>query len=176
MLNLADLCKLLEDRQVTIIATRDIEELEIAGLKVGPLKKGNEIKIAFWAAKILVEKGYAKYKEGEFMTLTDLSKAYWAESIQDGRRLAPLPSGFYFKLKHYLESLRKSDLFKAEEFTRAYGFARDLIECRIRKILNLAMSPHDQEVLDTLTEEEKILYEKIKFEVEKWKTEILGKI
>ena len=46
---------MFENSPIRVIANRNSPEIELAGLKIGPLQEGVEIEVRFWAAEQLAK-------------------------------------------------------------------------------------------------------------------------
>lgn len=107
------------------------------------------------------------------MDLVSLNKIQWKEPIQVGMRLSTLPEYFYPRLRRFLAQLKEEavrDASVAEKYSKAVRLAQDIIECRLKKIVNLAASPEQTEdILKTFSREEKILYDTLHSLVSEWK-------
>lgn len=52
-----------EHSPVKIIANRNIPEIKLPGIDVGPFEEGNEYEIQFWIAKELEKAGIARFRQ-----------------------------------------------------------------------------------------------------------------
>jgi DNA replication initiation complex subunit (GINS family) len=63
---------------------------------------------------------------------------------------------------------------KMKEYERAMNNARDIIDCRLRKIISLASSfGQTSQILENLSGEERLLYERLFGLIEEWRQAIL---
>jgi hypothetical protein len=167
-----------ENTTVRIVAVRKLHKITIAGVAVGPLEEGKEFEIKNWIASKLVKSGYAKYQGEYTMDVVALNKIHWRETkLQTGRRISSLPEFFYPKLRRYLGELKEKAVKDASftiEYDRASKLARDVINCRLKKIVSLSASPQQTvSVLRSLSKEERILYEDLRSKVLEWDSKIL---
>lgn len=162
-----------ENAPVRIVAVRNVSEIKVAGTVVGPYDEGREFEVKYWVAWELVKSGFARFLEGYPMDLVSLNKIQWKEPIQVGMRLSTLPEYFYPRLRRFLAQLKEEavrDASAAEKYSKAVRLAQDIIECRLKKIVNLAASPEQTEdILKTFSREEKILYDTLHSLVSEWK-------
>jgi DNA replication initiation complex subunit (GINS family) len=74
-----------------------------------------------------------------------------------------------------LKELSKQDQVKLRELERTETLVRDIVNCRIRKIVSLAASPTpSEELMQALTFEERILYSILNKTIVEWKSKLLG--
>ena len=162
-----------ENAPVRIVAVRNVSEIKVAGTVVGPYDEGREFEVKYWVAWELVKSGFARFLEGYPMDLVSLNKVQWKEPIQVGMRLSTLPEYFYPRLRRFLAQLKEEavrDASAAEKYSKAVRLTQDVIECRLKKIVNLAASPEQTEdILKTFSREEKILYDTLHSLVSEWK-------
>ncbi len=80
-------------------------------------------------------------------------------------------------LRRHLAELRESskqDQVKLRELEKTESLVRDIVNCRIRKIVSLAASPTpSEELIQGLTYEERVLYSVLNKTIEEWKTKLL---
>ena len=162
-----------ENAPVRIVAVRNVSEIKVAGTVVGPYDEGREFEVKYWVAWELVKSGFARFLEGYPMDLVSLNKIQWKEPIQVGMHLSTLPEYFYPRLRRFLAQLKEEavrDASAAEKYSKAVRLTQDVIECRLKKIVNLAASPEQTEdILKTFSREEKILYDTLHSLVSEWK-------
>ncbi|MFH0749060.1 MAG: hypothetical protein V1915_03990 [Candidatus Bathyarchaeota archaeon] len=166
-----------QNSTVKIVAIGNLQELSVAETIVGPLLEGKEYAMRFWIALELVKAGYARLYEDDAMTFSSLNKIHWRETkLQSGRQVSPLPEFFYPKLRRYLEELKRkvaSDASLAIEYTQASRLAQDIINCRLKKIINLATYSQTEGILKALTKEERSIFEGVETMVSNWTSEVL---
>jgi hypothetical protein len=167
-----------ENATARIIALRNLQELKIAGVTVGPLKAGKELETKNWIASELVKAGYARFHDEYSMNIVSLNKIHWRETkLQTGRRISSLPEFFYPQLRRCLRELKEkavSDASFAIEYDRAEKLARDIVNCRLKKIVSLSSSPSQTEnILRSLSKEERNLYSDLRSRVLEWNSKIL---
>ena len=74
-----------------------------------------------------------------------------------------------------LKELSKQDQVKLRELERTENLVRDIVNCRIRKIVSLAASPTpSEELIQGLTYEERTLYTLLNKTINEWKGKLLG--
>jgi DNA replication initiation complex subunit (GINS family) len=81
-------------------------------------------------------------------------------------------------LRRHLVELKdesRQDQVKLRELERTETLVRDIVNCRIRKIVSLAASPTpSEELMHGLTSEERMLYSILNKTIEEWKPKLLG--
>ena len=166
-----------ENTPVKITARRNSPEIKLAGLQVGPLEEGKEYELMYWIARELEKAGIAHLHEEETLDAVKLYKIHWKERVQSAKQIVSLSEDFYPRLRRYLSSLRKDALRKPEktkEYEKAVRESKDLINCRLKKIISLASAPKQtNQTLNNLTKEERALYERLKVTISGWRGKIL---
>jgi DNA replication initiation complex subunit (GINS family) len=151
--------------------------MELIGLKVGPFEEGKEYEIKYWIAEELEKAGIANFSEEGQLDAVKLHKLHWKESVQPTNQIAPLMEDFYPKLRRYLANLKKDAIKKPEnmkEYEKAVRLAHDMVNCRLKKIVSLSSAPaQTNQVLNNLTKEERIIYERLYFVISSWRNKIL---
>jgi len=106
-----------------------------------------------------------KLKEGG-LTASGLYPILHRERIQPISSFSSLPENFYSKTKKIIRQLREEaihDPDKMREYEYAEHLYKDIVSCRIKKIVYLASTRWGpQKVVKCMTEEEKELYYKLK--------------
>jgi len=166
-----------ENTPVRIIVNRKCPEIELAGLKIGSFQEGKEYEVRFWIAEELEKAGIARLKEEEMLDAMKLHKIHWKERVQSVKQISSLPEDFYPRLRHYLSSLRKDAVKKPEkmkEYERVSGLSRDIVDCRLKKIISLAStSAQTEQFLKSMTREERAIYKRLHERISSWRKEIL---
>jgi DNA replication initiation complex subunit (GINS family) len=139
---------------------------------------GQEVEVPYWTARELVQLGYARFREEDVLNYNTLSKIHWRETIPASRQLPALQANFYCLLRRHvtdLQELSRQDQVKLRELEKTESLVRDIVNCRIRKIVSLAASPTpSEELIQVLTYEERILYLILNKTIVDWKTKLLG--
>ena len=165
-----------ENSPIRIILIRELPEMPRM-TKLASVRIGQEVEIPYWTAKELVQLGYAKFREEDVLTFNSLSKIHWRKTIPDSRRIPSLQGNFYCILRRHITELRmqsKQDQVKLRELERTETLVRDIMNCRVRKIVALAASPTpSEEIMNGLTTEEKSLYTVLNRTIEDWKVRLL---
>ena len=167
-----------EDSPIRVIPLTSLQEVNIADTTVGPLEEGKEFETHYWIAEELVKAGYARFREDDLLTYVTLNKFHWRETkLQQGLQISPLPDHFYPKLRRFLSAARERSSIEptaATQYLQGTRLAQDIINCRLRKIVNLAASPtRATSVMQALTKEECILFEKVRIAVDEWEKRLL---
>jgi hypothetical protein len=176
-ISIKDLDFIFENSPVSIIVNRSCPEIELAGIKVGPLEEGREYDVRYWVAHQLEETGVAYIKDEKF-NIKKINNVHWKESsIVHARQLSSIDEKFYPKMRRYLSELRKGAITNPEkmrEYEKVMLMSQDIVNCRLRKIVSLASSPEQTEnVLKDLAQEERILYEGLRSIINEWKSKML---
>ncbi|MGO9645828.1 MAG: hypothetical protein ACLPY5_13915 [Candidatus Bathyarchaeia archaeon] len=167
-----------ENSQVRVVVTREIPETPRSPTKLKIARVGQETEVPYWVARELVQLGYARFREEDTITYNSLSKMHWRETIPSSRQLPSLPGNYYCIMRRHLRALReqsKQDQIKLRELEKTETLVRDIISCRVRKIVSIAASPTpSEELIQGLTFEERSLYRMLNGTIEEWKAKIFG--
>jgi hypothetical protein len=167
-----------ENSQIRIVLTRDVPDLPAKLSRTLSAKIGQEVEVPYWTARELVQLGYARFREEDVLNYNSLSKIHWRETIPASRQLPALQPNFYCLLRRHVSDLKESskrDQVKLRELERTENLVRDIVNCRIRKIVSLAASPTpSEELIHGLTYEERTLYTMLNKNIIAWKTKLLG--
>jgi len=163
---------------VNVIAVRNHPGLELAGLKIESLSEGEEKEMRLWLARELEKAGVVKIVRKDELDTAKLYKIHWTETkIQSKKGISSLPEGFYQKLRKLLRKMKeeaRENLEKTAEYKRVLEYAKDIVNCRLRKVISIASSSiHSETILRNLTEEERKLYDIVRSIVSSWRREIL---
>lgn len=168
---------MFENSPVKIIANRNSPQIELAGLKIGPFKEGIEYEVKFWMAQELAKAGIARFREEDLLDAVKLNKIHWKERVQTVKQIPPLPDDFYPKLRRCIKESKKkanSTPEKMVEYEKIVGLSRDIVNCRLKKIISLAAAPaQTDQFLKNLTKEERALYSRLYTIITEWRNEIL---
>jgi hypothetical protein len=171
IMSIEDLDFDFEERLVAVIVERDCPEIEVAGERIGPLKKEQEVELRYWIASKLVKAGIVRFKEK--IDLSYLYDLYWKEIIQPGRKLFSLPKDFYPKVRRLLAELK---VRSHDDYEKALRLVTDIVNCRLKKIVALSSMPAlTSRELENLSGEERILYNALHSIIEQYRREILRK-
>ena len=166
-----------ENSQVRIALTREIQDLPPKLARSLTAKVGQEVEVPYWTARELVRLGYAKFREEDVLNYNSLSKVHWRETIPASRQLPALQPNFYCLLRRHISDLKESskqDQVKLRELERTESLVRDIVNCRVRKIVSLAASPTpSEELIQGLTYEERTLYTILNATIVEWKNKLL---
>lgn len=166
-----------ENSPMRVVVTREIPELQRM-MKLSAAKIGQEIEVPYWTARDLVQLGHARFREEDVLNYNSLSKVHWRETIPASRQLPALQANFYCLLRRHLAELQqmsRQDQVKLRELERSESLVRDIVNCRIRKIVSIAASPTPtEELIQGLTYEERVLYSILNKTIENWKSKLLG--
>jgi hypothetical protein len=168
---------MFENGLVKVIANRNAPEIELAGLKIGPLQEGVELEIRFWAAQELAKAGVVRFREEDMLDAVKLNKIHWKERVQTVKQISPLSDDFYPKLRRFMKDSKKkanSTPEKLAEYDKIVRLSRDIVNCRVKKIISLASAPaQTDQFLKSLTTEERALYNHLYNIIAEWRNGIL---
>jgi hypothetical protein len=166
-----------ENSLVRIAANRNVPEIKLAGLSLGPFEEGNEYEVYYWAAQELEKSGIVRFREEETIDAAKLYKIQWTERVQTGGQMSTLSKDFYPKYRRYLSELKKEvakSPEKMREYERVKQLTQDIVNSRLKKIIAIAStSARTEQVLRNLTSEERFLFERLYKLVSDWRTQIL---
>lgn len=164
----------LENEIVNVVATKNIRDMDLVGLKIGAHNAGDEFQLRLWIAEQLTDAETVRLKDEEIINLTSLQKIQWIEtSLQTGRRISELPEMFYPKLRRYIHQLKEKEMYS--ELNQALRLANDVINSRLNRVVNLSSaSPITNTMVRNLTDEEKWLCESLNKIIFGWKETILS--
>jgi len=169
-----------ENSQTRVVLTRELSDLPPKLSRTLSARVGQEVEVPYWMARELVQLGYARFREEDILNFNSLSKIHWRETIPASRQLPALQPNFYCLLRRHvsdLKELSKRDQVKLREMERTENLVRDIVNCRIRKIVSLAASPTpSEELIQGLTYEERALYSVLNKTIVEWKTKLLGSV
>ena len=166
-----------ENTTVRIVCNRNYPQIELAGLKIGPLEEGKEYELQYWIANQLEQTGIARFREEELLDTKKLDKTLWKEKVQQTRQVSHIEEDFYPRLRRFLHNQKRTannNPDRMTEYRKAIGVAHDIVNIRLRKIVYLASSPEQtNQTLKDLAKEERILYDRLFTIIHQWKSKIL---
>jgi hypothetical protein len=165
-----------ENSPIRVVVTREIPEMPRMS-KLSSVKVGQETEVPYWTARELVKLGYAKFRDEDVLNFNSLSKIHWRETIPASRQIPSLHATFYCMLRRHLAELKQAsrqDQVKLRELEKTESLVRDIVNCRVRKIVSLAASPTpSEELIQGLTHEERALYSILNQTIQDWKFKLL---
>lgn len=166
-----------ENLVVPIVASRSIPDLLVNDTIDGHIDAGNKFETRQWIASHLVDAGLAQFEGPLTLDFSTLYKIHWRETkLQTGRRISEIPDHFYPKLRRYMHSLKQhisTDTTRSNEYHNAQRLARDILNCRLRKIVSLsASSSITGEMVQKLSTEERVLFDTLQTIISTWKSNI----
>ena len=165
-----------ENKPVKVVANRNEAKIELAGLGVGPFEEGREYEVRFWIARELERVGVVRFREEDMLDVVKLHRIHWTERVQPTNKVSPLPEEFYPQLRRCLASLQKAsnnNSEKLKDHEKSLRISRDIVNCRVKKIVSLASSPPlTTQALQSLTPEERALYHNLHKTINEWKSKI----
>ncbi|NVM05125.1 MAG: DNA replication complex GINS family protein [Candidatus Helarchaeota archaeon] len=165
-----------KNKKIKVRTLKPIPQIEEN--KIEYTKKDLVTEIPIWMARILKENEMIEILDEKNIDLAKLDKFLWRE--KNNSNLQPLEDDLYIRIKEYLENLSKkikkyptTQLIENKQKTK--DFIDDLLTFRLYKILRIVEAKNRRLLIKSLTNEEKILYDSILSNFEKWKSEILPK-
>jgi hypothetical protein len=160
-----------------VISNRNLEEIDLIGLKVGPFEEGNEYEVYYWVADELQKTGIARLRDDDLLDSSKLYKIQWKERAQTTRQISHLEEDFYPKLRRYMSALRIEAAKSPEkilEMEKTKQLTKDIVNSRLRKIVSVASAPSQTEqVLKNFTPEERYLYTELCKLISEWRVHIV---
>ncbi|WP_455277886.1 hypothetical protein [[Eubacterium] cellulosolvens] len=166
-----------ESRMIRVRVLRETPELFFSGRTFGPFKDGDEIEIPRWLARELTKNRMVKILDEGPLEIPDLAKIHWRESIPESREIPQLDYDFYNKLRELLRELSNNDQDPSQKalFEKALSQSKDIINCRLHKIVYLAASPSTSDAtIQKMAVEERSLYNDLSSTINEWKNKILN--
>ncbi len=166
-----------ENSLVRVIANRNLDQIDLVGLKVGPLEEGNEYEVYYWVAEELQGAGIARMREEDMLDSSKLYKTQWKERAQTTGQISHLDDDFYPKLRRHLSTLRNEAVKSPEkvlELEKTRQLTRDIVNSRLRKIVSVASAPvHTEQMLKNFTPEERYLHTHLSSLISEWRAHIV---
>jgi len=170
---------LYEEALVGVVFQKPLPATKVGDLELPASVEGSEAKLPLWAARVLSKEGIVKLnlEESQDLKPSELYKLSWKEERNEV--LSPLPANFYPKLRDLVEGLNRSIKENPTHTTlseqrQAYMKAKDLINCRLQKILRLSFERNPPKAaVEVLQPEERALFESLRSEIEEWREKIL---
>ncbi|MEM2942148.1 MAG: hypothetical protein QXT81_01865 [Candidatus Bathyarchaeia archaeon] len=168
----------VDSSPVKVKILHDSPELFFSGEKLGPLREGDELELPYWAAEELAENGIAKILGREPLDMSTLTKVHWRECIPGSREIPQIDNDFYHRLRRLLRRLReevKSEPSRRKTLEKAESQFKDIVDCRMRKIMYLAAAPPQVDaVLQRMAAEERWLYNLLSTITHEWRMKVLA--
>jgi DNA replication initiation complex subunit (GINS family) len=154
-------------------------ELEISDdEKLGPYKEGDEMKLPYWQAKILVKENFAAFMDLKPIQQGDLNKILYRELPNP--QLTSIDPNFYVKIHEDLVDLtekyqKDQDILLFQKMEKIKSLFKDVTSRRFYKLLRLAATGVQEGPvnLENLSNEEKVLYESLRNILREWESRFL---
>jgi hypothetical protein len=145
--------------------------IEVLGKTIGPFVTGNHYKMEFWIAKVFVKNKILKFVDSNEITIQKIQKIANSQShASDFKKLDPY---LYTAINEYMDIITESENGSTRKFRDLFSNTQDLIAIRQRKILSLSQVNTSLGLSQNLSEEEKVLLEKLTEHVNDWKLYLL---
>jgi len=168
---------IFENKPSRVIALRSSPKIELAGFTVGPFEEGSRYELKRWVAEKLEEESIVRLREDEELSASTLYPILHRERIQPLSSLSSLPEDFYPRLRRILKSLKKASRLspdKMREYEYVENLSKDIVSCRLKKIVSLASTPSQKsQAVRNLTPEEMALYSELSHIINEWRNRIL---
>ncbi len=163
-----------------VMVVRDAGRLVVGGA-VYELRKGTEVELPRWLARLLAEEGVVEPLE-QPITLNDIARAHFsAASARTVSELEQLPRDFYQQVSEYVRELdarvrREFDPALLDERSKAAQYTREILSKRVGMILLSLRSPTAMgELYSKLTLEEQVLLDVLTRALERW-MKVMGEL
>ncbi len=162
-----------ELKPVRVMVVKDVGKLVIDGVEL-ELRKGTEVEVPRWVARILASQGYVEILESP-LTLDDIARVHFM--VTETRSLVDtpsLPEDFYQRAREYFDRLeellrRNPSAQLLEEKEKAELYFEEILSRRFWTILQLLRATGARaEVYERLSPEEKILHDTLQEVIEEW--------
>ncbi|GBF09564.1 hypothetical protein apy_12890 [Aeropyrum pernix] len=162
-----------EAAPVKVVFVKDHPRLPTPGGIINA-RRGDEVELPRWQARMLREKGYVEYKE-KIVDIDYVNLVHYHEVKKSAANsLMGVPSDFYLRVKELVEDLDRRIrenpgymLFQdRENVERAI---MQISERRLVKMMRLVLSGGGEEVRERLTVEENLVYSMAEEVVKGWK-------
>jgi hypothetical protein len=165
----------LDSAPIRVKVLHDSPELHLGGKSL--LKENNEIEVPRWMARELSRVKMVSILERDALDMTALAKIHWRESIPGSREIPQMEYDFFHRLRCLLGDLSEAserDPTKRIELEKAQSQFKDILNCRVRKILNAAAaSPLTDSTLQKMTAEEQVLFSQLSTIIKDWKQKVV---
>ncbi len=162
-----------ELKPVRVMVVRDLGRIRVDGVEI-EVKKGTEIELPRWLARLLSSKGYVQLVEST-MGLEDIARIHFSVySAKNIIETPEIPKDFYWQAQDYIRDLDlrvKQELNPVllEEKRKAVDFIVDIANRRLIQMLQVLRSTAAiVEISSKLTPEEKLLLDNLHQVIEKW--------
>ncbi|MDT7862119.1 MAG: hypothetical protein RRA45_07890 [Saccharolobus sp.] len=140
------------------------------------LIKGSEDELPYWLANILEKRNIVKITDT--VGVEDLGRILFQErqNVNIPASLVPLSRDYFQKIRFYLESLKKdNNIENIEKFRKSIAMINEIFKIRSRKIVQLAfLDISDQNIINSMTEEELLIYTVIRQIIRELYGDIIG--
>ena len=159
--------------KIPVIFRQDIQEINLAGLKIGPYQKGTEVNIEWWIAQHLISEEIAEPKISILQFLSDLEKENFKEISNS--RLQEIRKDIYFTTSVYrkiiIEKSRKNpEPMIMHQYEKIASLLFDISLKRAAKLLKIAHAGEPtREQLLRMTDEEKTIVRLLSTILSSWK-------
>lgn len=146
--------------------------------KLGPFKEGDEVKLPYWQAKIMVSQNYATFLDLKPIQQGDLHKILYRELPNP--QLTAIDPNFYVKMHEDLIDLtekyqKDQDILLFQKIEKIKSLFQDVTSRRFYKLLRLAATSGQKGPvnLENLSSEEKVLFESLRKILKEWESQFL---
>lgn len=167
------------NQPVRIRMLKSCENFEVSeDEKIGPFKEGEDTRLPYWQAKVLVDLNYAKFLDLKPIDTGDLDKILYRELPNP--QLTQIDPNFYVKIHEDLLELtskyqKTPDLRLLQKIEKIKSLFRDVASRRFYKLLRIVASTgrESPDILQNCTTEEKKLMESLRKVLKDWEDQFL---
>ena len=164
----------LDSGPIRVKVLHDSPELHLGGKSL--LKENSEIEVPRWMARELSRGKMVSILERDALDMAALAKIHWRESIPGSREIPQMEYDFFHRLRGLLADLSEAserDPTKRIDLEKAQSQFKDILNCRLRKILNAAASPLTDSSLQKMTAEEQVLFSQLSTIIKEWRQKVV---
>jgi len=165
---------IFQNKMMVVECIKDCNGINLFGDNFGPFKKGMTYKLPFWKIKPFIEKNYFKMAPENEINNSLIQQ--FAEQERDNIKLVDRQNDFFLEIKELKRLIKKkveNGVLPKEELIKYHSNLEFLLHQRISKIEKLATSRPSTEILERLTETEKILFQYLEDLIKKFKAFLL---
>ncbi len=163
----------ISHKKIPVIFKQNINEIDIAGIKLGPYQKGSEVNIEWWISQHLISEGIVEPKVSTLQFLSDLEKGNFKEI--NNSRLQEVSKDLYYATNIYrqiiIEKSRKNpEPMIMHQYEKIASLLFDISLKRSAKLLKIAHAGEPtREQMNRMTDEEKTIVKLLSTVISSWK-------
>ncbi len=163
----------ISHEKIPVIFKQPIDEINLAGIKIGPYQKGSEVNLEWWITQHLISEEIVEPKISILQFLSDLEKENFKEI--NNSRLQEVDKDLYFATTLYrkiiIERSRKNpEPMIMHQYEKIASLLFDISLKRAAKLLKIAHAGEPtREQMNRMTEEEKTIVKILSTVLSTWK-------